>query len=426
MHAVDGVSLEVRPGETLGLVGESGCGKSTLGRCIVRLYELTGGTIIFEGRDISKLSRRELQPLRRQMQMVFQDPYASLNPRKRVGTIIADPLRIHNMGDRAEVKRRVSELLRARRALARSTTTAIRTSSRAASGSASASPARSPLHPKLIVADEPVSALDVSIQAQVINLLDDLQDELRPHLPLHRARPRRRAPRLRPHRGDVPGQDRRDLAGRGALPRSRCTPTPRRCSRRCRSPTPTCRPPRADRARGRRAQPDRAAVGLPLPPALPVRDRDLRPRGAAARPARHRRPPGRLPPPARRRGRRQWLAAARLCLTAPDGVRSLLVRRGRSASCSWRSSLPAARAAGRRPRSRRDDRASARVRRGAGGGRPTTCAPATGAFRSRSCVCTSTRLHAQRAGLRPCLRPRRRGSAGRRARRGWRSASARS
>jgi oligopeptide transport system ATP-binding protein len=177
VHAVDDVSLEVRAGETLGLVGESGCGKSTLGRCIIRLHDLTSGSVVFEGRDISRLSRRALRPVRREMQMVFQDPYASLNPRKRVGTILADPLHIHNQGNRKQIKKRVQELLelvglspehlnryphefsggqRQRIGVARALA----------------------LHPRLIIADEPVSALDVSIRAQVINLLDDLQEEL--------------------------------------------------------------------------------------------------------------------------------------------------------------------------------------------------------------------------------------------------------
>ena len=162
VHAVDDVSLQVRAGETLGLVGESGCGKSTLGRCIVRLHHLTDGSVTFEGRDITRLSRRALRPVRRELQMVFQDPYASLNPRKRVGTIIADPLRIHHQGDRRQIKKRVQELLELvglspeRIGVARAIA----------------------LHPKLIIADEPVSALDVSIRAQVINLLDDLQEEL--------------------------------------------------------------------------------------------------------------------------------------------------------------------------------------------------------------------------------------------------------
>src|SRR2546421_12650413 len=111
VKAVDGVSFTVRQGETLGVVGESGCGKSTMARCVMRLLEPTGGRIVFEGRDITKLSRSDMRPLRREMMMIFQDPYASLNPRKRVGFIVAEALEVHKLGTDAEVKKRVQELL---------------------------------------------------------------------------------------------------------------------------------------------------------------------------------------------------------------------------------------------------------------------------------------------------------------------------
>jgi oligopeptide transport system ATP-binding protein len=177
VHAVDDVSLDLRAGETLGLVGESGCGKSTLARCIARLYDITSGSVVFEGADISRYSRRQLRPVRRDLQMIFQDPYASLNPRKRVGAIIADPLRIHRVGNRDQIHRRVLELLEVVGLSAEHINRYPHEFSGGQRQRIGVARALA-LRPKLVIADEPVSALDVSIRAQVINLLDDLQEEL--------------------------------------------------------------------------------------------------------------------------------------------------------------------------------------------------------------------------------------------------------
>lgn len=177
LKAVDNVSFYINEGETFGLVGESGCGKSTTGKCIIRLFDITEGKILYRGKDIAKLKESELKPYRRKMQVIFQDPYASLNPTLNVQNLIAEPLNVYNIGNKAERKERVLELLekvglnkehmdryphefsggqRQRIGIARALST----------------------NPEFILCDEPISALDVSIQAQVVNMLEDLQEEM--------------------------------------------------------------------------------------------------------------------------------------------------------------------------------------------------------------------------------------------------------
>ena len=176
VHAVDGVSFDVKRGETLGLVGESGCGKSTTGRTILQLYKPTGGNVYFEGSNLVELKAEEMRWMRRQMQMIFQDPYASLNPRMTVRNIVGEPLEVHNVANAREIQERVEhllELVKLNPSFADRYPHEFSGGQRQRIGIARALA----LQPSFIICDEPISALDVSIQAQVVNLLEELQEQ---------------------------------------------------------------------------------------------------------------------------------------------------------------------------------------------------------------------------------------------------------
>ncbi len=291
VYAVDGVSFTINEGETLGLVGESGCGKSTVGRTLLRLIEPTSGSIKIDGRDVTHLSGNDLRPFRREMQIIFQDPFSSLDPRMTAGDIVGEPLSVHSIGNSKDRREMVAELFEhvgLRKAQMDNFPHQFSGGQRQRIGIARALA----LNPKLIIGDEPVSALDVSIQAQVINLLLDLQAERQlsylfishnlavvEHIS-HRIAVMYlgRIVEYARQEDDLPRPE-TPLHGCTALRRPRARPDPEA---------------RQDRARRRRPEPGEPTLRLPLPHPLPLR-RGTVPRGKPAAARDQPEPLGRLP-----------------------------------------------------------------------------------------------------------------------------------